>query len=159
MFFAKRVLCICAVLEAPSEGTCHSFCAGLVEGCMQRVWHTADTFVLSCVVQLFSLLSSSAACRAEHYVILTLGLSVVPLVYMMVHRSSGLGGMGLEGFSCPSFTKASKLNTLVPKASVSCTARFHFSCWVDDCSCNCSGSFPHSCIRLVIHDIWDAQHL
>ena len=49
-----------------------------------------------------------------------MGLSVVPLVYMMVHRSSGLGGMGGEGFSDPSLAKASKLNTLMPKASVSC---------------------------------------
>ena len=50
----------------------------------------------------------------------TLGLSVVPLVYMMVHRSSGLGGMGGEGLSNPSLAKASKLNTCMPSASVSC---------------------------------------
>ncbi len=150
MFYAKCMLCICAIFEAQSEGRGRSFYAGLVKVYMQPVWHTADMAVLSYVVQLFNVLSGSAACRAEHCVILTLGLSVVPLVYMMVHRSSGLGGMGSEGFSCPSFAKASKLNTLMPKASVSCTASFHLSCCADDCPCDCSGWCPRSCIRLVI---------
>jgi hypothetical protein len=99
--------------------------------------------MLSYVIQLFSILSVSAACRTGDCVILTLGLSVVPLVYMMVHRSSGLGGMGSEGFSCPSFAKASKLKTFMPKASASCTACFHLKCSADECSCDCSGWCPH----------------
>ena len=51
-----------------------------------------------------------------------MGLSVVPLVYMMVHRSSGWGGFAGEGFCDPNCSKASKLNTLMPRDSVSCSS-------------------------------------
>jgi len=37
---------------------------------------------------------------------------VVPLVYMMVHRSSGLGGTGSTGLAAPSFFSSSNENKL-----------------------------------------------
>ena len=51
----------------------------------------------------------------------TLGLPVVPLVYMMVHRSWGLGGMGSAGCFLPSPMKSSQVYTFSPAfSSMSC---------------------------------------
>ena len=51
---------------------------------------------------------------------LAFGVSVVPLVYMMVHRSSGLGGTGGAGLEAPSLAKSQNANALIPKEVVSC---------------------------------------
>lgn len=56
----------------------------------------------------------------------TLGLPVVPLVYMMVHRSWGLGGMGSAGCFLPSSMKSSQVCNSSPAFScMSCAAGEH----------------------------------
>jgi hypothetical protein len=50
-----------------------------------------------------------------------LGMPVVPLVYMMVHRSSLLAGLASAGCCCPRARNSSKLYTFIPWEVALCT--------------------------------------
>ena len=58
---------------------------------------------------------------------ITLGSPVVPLVYMMVHRSSGLGGTGGAGAPRPSARNCSHEYALMPACSATCIPHYPIS--------------------------------
>ena len=51
----------------------------------------------------------------------TLGSPVVPLVYMMVHRSLGAGGDGAAGLAAPSARNASHVCAVIPASLHACS--------------------------------------
>lgn len=57
----------------------------------------------------------------------TLGSPVVPLVYMMVHRSSGLGGTAGAGEPFPSARNCSHEHAFTPAASAACAVQTFYS--------------------------------